>query len=54
MGAADTRMGVTAMMMGEAAGRAAVLALKGRCAPREVDVEQLRTLLLENGVILND
>jgi len=54
MGAAVTRMGVTAMLMGEAAGRAAVLALNGRCAPRDVDVEQLRTLLLENGAVLND
>jgi len=54
MGAAVTRMGVTAMLMGEAAGRAAVLALNGGCAPRDVDVKQLRTLLLKNGAVLND
>ena len=52
MGAAVTRMGVTAMLMGEAAGRAAVLALNGGCAPRDVDVKQLRTLLLGNGAVL--
>ena len=54
MGAAVTRMGVTAMLMGEAAGRAAVLALNGGRTPSNVDVEQLRTLLLKNGAILND
>jgi hypothetical protein len=54
MGVAVTRMGVTAMLMGEAAGRAAVLALNARCTPRDVNVEQLRSLLLKNGAILND
>ena len=54
MAAAVTRMGVTAMLMGEAAGDAAVLALKGGCAPRDVDVQQLRTLLRKNGAILHD
>ena len=54
MGAAVTRMGVTAMLMGEAAGRAATLAVSSRCTPRDVDVEQLRSLLLKNGAILND
>ena len=53
MGAAVTRMAVTAMLMGEAAGRAAALALNGGCAPRDVDVEQLRALLLKNGAILS-
>jgi hypothetical protein len=53
-GAAVTRMGVTAMLMGEAAGSAAALALNRGCAPRDVDVEQLRALLLKNGAILND
>jgi hypothetical protein len=47
-------MGVTAMLMGEAAGSAAALALNRGCAPRDVDVEQLRALLLKNGAILND
>ncbi|MCX6033063.1 MAG: FAD-dependent oxidoreductase [Chloroflexi bacterium] len=54
MAAAVTRMGVTAMLMGEAAGRAAVLALNGGCTPSDVDVEQLRALLLKNEAILND
>jgi len=53
MGPAGPRMGVTAMLMGEAAGRAAALALRGECTPSDVDVKQLRTLLLENGAILN-
>jgi hypothetical protein len=52
MGAAVTRMGVTAMMMGEAAGRAAAIALSAGCMPREVDVGRLKTILLENGAIL--
>lgn len=52
MGAAVTRMGVTAMLMGEAAGRAAVLALGAQSAPRDVDVERLRTVLIENGAVL--
>ena len=52
-GAAVTRMGVTAMLMGEAAGRGAALALNSGCAPRDVNVEQLRTSLLENGAILD-
>jgi hypothetical protein len=54
MGAAVTRMGVTAMLMGEAAGRAAAISLKAGCAPRRIDVGQLRAVLLENGAILND
>lgn len=54
MGAAVTRMGVTAMLMGEAAGLAAVLAINGRCTPRDVDVERLRNFLLKNGAILNN
>lgn len=53
-GAAVTRMGVTCMVMGEAAGRAAALSLRSRCAPREVDVGTLRSVLLENGAILDD
>jgi hypothetical protein len=54
MGAAVTRMGVTCMLMGEAAGRAAALALNAGCAPREVSIEQLRTLLVGNGAILSE
>ena len=52
MGAAVTRMGVTCMLMGEAAGRAAALALDAGCAPRDVDVGKLRGVLLANGAIL--
>ncbi len=54
MGAAVTRMGVTCMLMGEAAGRAAALALKRMCPPRNIDVRELRRLLIENGAILHD
>jgi hypothetical protein len=54
MGAAVTRMGVTCMLMGEAAGRAATLALAGGCAPRDIDVGQLRAVLLENGAVLHN
>ncbi len=52
MGAAVTRMAATAMLMGEAAGRAAVLAINGRSVPRDVDVQTLREVLLKNGAIL--
>ncbi len=52
MGAAVTRMGVTCMVMGEAAGSAAVLALGGTGSPRDVDVQELRTVLRKNGAIL--
>jgi hypothetical protein len=54
MAASVTRMGATAMLMGEAAGRAAALALNARCTPRELDVRLLRASLVENGAILND
>jgi hypothetical protein len=54
MGAAVTRMGVTCMLMGEAAGRAAALALDSGCAPRDVDFGRLRGVLLENGAILHN
>lgn len=53
MGVAVTRMGTTAMLMGEAAGTAAALAVKNGCKPRELDVKQLRATLLENGAILS-
>ena len=52
MGAAVTRMGVTCMVMGEAAGRAAVLAHRAGVRPADVDVEELRRLLRGNGAIL--
>jgi len=53
MGAAVTRMAITAMLMGEAAGWGAALALKEGCAPRDVDVGTLRGALHKNNGILS-
>ena len=40
------------MAMGQAAGTAAALAVKGGCTVRQVDAGQLRTVLKENGAYL--
>jgi hypothetical protein len=40
------------MAMGQAAGIAAALAVKGSTTPRNIDPLQLRKILLENGAFL--
>jgi hypothetical protein len=46
------RMEPTWMAMGQAAGTAAHLALKDGTAPREVDIDRLQNLLVEQGAVL--
>ncbi len=48
-----TRIMGTAMGMGEAAGTAAVMAVRRKCLPREMNVADLRAELVKNGVILS-
>lgn len=52
-GAASTRVAPTAGVLGEAAGVGAVLALKCGCTPAQININQLKNRLLENGAILN-
>lgn len=40
------------MVMGEAAGTAAALAVKSGKTPREIDIQELRAILKQNGVVL--
>lgn len=47
-----TRVTVQCMVTGEAAGVAAALCARQGCAPRDVDVTQLRRILADQGVIL--
>ena len=49
---ASARVMPQCMSMGEAAGAAAAMALEGGIPPREIDVQALRTTLLEHGVVL--
>ena len=42
-----------AMAMGEAAGVAAILSLNDGCAPENVNIERLQTILRKNGAILD-
>jgi hypothetical protein len=49
---ASTRVMSTCMALGEAAGRAARLALKGGVLPSELDVEELRRELIAEGAFL--
>ena len=49
---ASSRVGMTAMGMGHAAGVAAALAAKARISPRDVDPQVLRRRLREQGAVL--
>lgn len=53
-GLAVTRYVATAMVMGEAAGTGAALAIKQGITPRKVNTDELRSILLENGAVFND
>ena len=46
------RVMATCMAMGQAAGTAAALASRAGCTPRQIDVQQLRETLRDNGVTL--
>lgn len=48
----SVRVMPVALVMGEAAGVAAGLAIKGKCSVREVDVKKLRNRLIEEGAYL--
>ena len=52
LAASSTRVALTAGVMGEAAGHAAHLSLKGRCAPEEISVSALQSLIVKGGGIL--
>ena len=47
-----TRVMATCMALGEAAGRAAKLAIRGGVATKDIDVQELRRELVEKGVYL--
>jgi hypothetical protein len=49
---ASSRVTATSMGMGQAAGIASTLAVRGGCSPREIKVSDLQTRLLESGAIL--
>lgn len=49
---ASTRVAVTCMVTGQAAGTAAALAVREGLAPRQIDVRKLQKLLVEQGAIL--
>ena len=49
---ASTRVNITAMGMGQAAGTAAALCAAGRTSPREVSIGTLQSELLKDGVII--
>lgn len=49
---ASSRVNMTAMAMGQAAGVAAAVAAKGSVGPREVDTDELRARLVEQGATL--
>ena len=46
------RVMATCMAMGEAAGRAAKISVRGNRPPAEIDVQELRRQQLEHGVYL--
>jgi hypothetical protein len=46
------RMEPTWMALGQAAGTAAHLAIRGDCAPRAVPMDELQALLLEAGQVI--
>ena len=48
----STRVALTAMVMGEAAGTAAAMAVDASVAPKKVDISKLRELLISNGGII--
>lgn len=48
----SSRMSMTAMVMGEAAGTAAGLCLQSKCTPKLIDTNELRTILHDNGAVL--
>ncbi len=48
------RVMATCMAMGEAAGRAAKISVRGNRSPAQIDVEELRRQQLEHGVYLRD
>ena len=48
----STRVALTAMVMGEAAGTAATMAADASVAPKKVDISKLRELLISNGGII--
>jgi 2-polyprenyl-6-methoxyphenol hydroxylase-like FAD-dependent oxidoreductase len=50
---ASSRVNMTAMAMGQAAGVAAALAVQGDRSPADVDVEKLRRDLLQQGAVLD-
>ncbi len=49
---ASSRVGVTAMGMGQAAGTAGAIAAKENILPRDIDINKLRATLLKQNVIL--
>jgi len=49
---ASSRVGVTAMGMGQAAGNAAAVAVGGHVLPKDVDIAALRARLIEQGAVL--
>ena len=48
------RVMATCMAMGEAAGRAGKISVRGNQAPADIDVEELRRQQLERGVYLRN
>ncbi len=48
------RVMATCMAMGEAAGRAAKISVRGNRSPAEIDVQELRRQQLAHGVYLRD
>jgi hypothetical protein len=48
----STRTSPTCMALGQAAGTAAVQALREECAPRQIDTDRLRSTLIQQGAIL--
>ena len=53
LAAASTRVALTASVMGEAAGTAAVLALRGNTEPVHVNTDELVSSLAAAGAILD-
>ena len=49
----SVRVSPTCMAFGQAAGTAATLAIAQECPPRQIDIGELRRLLLEQGAMLS-